>query len=229
MAWRSWTLTGSSHGLEAEVVGGAVDRAALDAAAGQPDGEAVVVVVAAELRLAVAVELDGRRPAELAAPDDQRVVEHPALLEVGQQGGDRPVDLAGQLAVVRLDLGVVVPGLAGAVPELDVADAALQQPAGDQGLPAVDAGAVQVADRLAARGRRRRRRRPRSASGRPARTTGCGPRAGRRADCSLVLGVERRAAGRAAGAGSAGEACGLRMFSISLSSSVCWGSMNVPW
>ena len=78
MAWRSWTLTGSCDGLEAEVVGGAVDRAALDPAAGHPDAEAVVVVVAAELRLALAVQLDGGGPAELAAPDHQRVVEHPA-------------------------------------------------------------------------------------------------------------------------------------------------------
>src|SRR4051794_7926265 len=44
------------HGLEPEVIGRAVDRAALDAAPGEPDGEPVVVVVPAELRLAVAVE-----------------------------------------------------------------------------------------------------------------------------------------------------------------------------
>jgi hypothetical protein len=34
-------------GLEAELVGGAMDRSPLHAAAGQPGGEAVVVVVAA--------------------------------------------------------------------------------------------------------------------------------------------------------------------------------------
>ena len=34
-------------GLEAELVGGAVDRAALRAAAGQPAGEPVVIVIAA--------------------------------------------------------------------------------------------------------------------------------------------------------------------------------------
>ena len=59
-------------GLEAELVGGAVDVAALDAAAGQPHGEAVVVVVAAvhlALVRAGGGQLDGRRPAELAAPD----------------------------------------------------------------------------------------------------------------------------------------------------------------
>ena len=66
-------------GLEAELVGGAVDVAALDAAAGQPHGEAVVVVVAAVHLAGVGAgrgQLDGRRAAELAAPDDERVLEH---------------------------------------------------------------------------------------------------------------------------------------------------------
>ena len=44
--------------------------------------EALDVVVAAR-RLALALE--HRRAAELAAPDDQRVVEHAALLQVGDQ------------------------------------------------------------------------------------------------------------------------------------------------
>ena len=74
-------------GLVAEFVGGAVDRASLDAAAGQPDGKAPVVVVAAQARLAVD-HLDGRRPAELAATKDQRLFKQPALLEVGQKGRD---------------------------------------------------------------------------------------------------------------------------------------------
>ena len=35
-------------------------------------------------------QLDGRRAAEFAAPDDQRVVEQAALLEIGEQRGDGP-------------------------------------------------------------------------------------------------------------------------------------------
>ena len=85
-------------GGEAEFVGGAVDVAALDAAAGQPHGEAVVVVVAA----VEARQLGDRRAAELAAPDHQRAVEQAALLEVGEEGGDGLVPLAGQLAMVGL-------------------------------------------------------------------------------------------------------------------------------
>src|SRR5947209_2912615 len=55
------------------------DLAALDAAAGQSDVEEPGKVVAA----GVAVDL--RRAAELAHPDDQRLVQHPARLEVSDQ------------------------------------------------------------------------------------------------------------------------------------------------
>ena len=72
------------HHIVAEVVSLAVDNPRLDAGARHPEREALgmvvaAVVVAGELALAI----DG--PAELAAPDHQRVVEQPALLEVGDQ------------------------------------------------------------------------------------------------------------------------------------------------
>ena len=73
VACRSRTWTTSSTALVAELVGGAVGHAPLDAAAGHPEREAEDVVVAAG-------PLAHRRAAELAAPEDQRVVEHPALL-----------------------------------------------------------------------------------------------------------------------------------------------------
>ena len=62
-------------GVVAELVGLAVGDAGLDAAAGQPDGKALDVMVAA-------VALVHRRAAELAAPDHQRVVQQAALLQV---------------------------------------------------------------------------------------------------------------------------------------------------
>src|SRR5262249_62287581 len=105
------------HRVEADLVGGAVHDAALDAAAGQPGAEALRVVVAA-------VALGARRAAELRAPDDQRVLEHAALLEVLEQAGDRLVHLGRQGAVVALDAGVGVPGPA---PPAPVGD--LHQPA----------------------------------------------------------------------------------------------------
>ena len=75
-------------GREAEFVGGAVDVAAFDAAAGQPHGEAVVIVVAAVDLAGIRAGLrqfDGGRAAEFAAPDDERVLEHAALLEILEQ------------------------------------------------------------------------------------------------------------------------------------------------
>src|SRR5579871_708763 len=69
----------------AEVVGRADHLSALYAAARHPGAEAARIVVAA---LAALV---GRGPAELSAPDDQRLVEQAAALEVGQQPVDRPV------------------------------------------------------------------------------------------------------------------------------------------
>ena len=124
-------------GVEAELVGGAVDDAALDAAAGQPGAEALRMMVAA-------VALGAGRAAELGAPDDERVVEQAALLEVLEQAGDRQVDLRRELAVVGLDAGVRVPGAAAAaaVEDLHEAHAALDQPPGRQ---------AQLAERLASR------------------------------------------------------------------------------
>src|SRR5262249_48850021 len=115
----------------AQLVGGAVDDAALDAAAGQPDGEAVRVMIAAE-ELRAAALLVHRRPPELAAPDHERLVEQTTPLEVFQERRDGPVDL---LALLRQVLDDVVAG-AGAVTvpapveQLHIADAALDEAAG---------------------------------------------------------------------------------------------------
>ena len=136
-------------GLEAELVGRAVDVAALDAAAGQPHREAVVVMVAAvhlALIRARSRQLDGRRAAELAAPDDQRVVEHPALFQILQEGADGLVALPAQLAMTGLEVVVIVPGLSLTVPELDEPHAPLQQPPCGQERSGVNARAVKGAD-----------------------------------------------------------------------------------
>src|SRR2546423_304134 len=81
---RTVTSTGNdADGSEAEFIGGAVDVAAFDTAAGHPNGEAVGVVVAAGGGLAaVALEFNRGSSAKFAAPDDQGVVEHAALLEI---------------------------------------------------------------------------------------------------------------------------------------------------
>src|SRR6266542_4519252 len=68
------------HHVETKIVGLPVDVARLHAAAGQPEAITAVVVVAA-----VVAALHHRRPAELAAPDNERIVQQPARLQLGHQ------------------------------------------------------------------------------------------------------------------------------------------------
>src|SRR5262249_24498397 len=134
-------VDGVLNDVVAVVVGLAVDDARLDAAAGQPEGEAAAVVVAAVVvpgqpTLAV----DGA--AELAAPDHQRVVEQPAPLHVHHQRRRRPVDVAALAADLSGQAAVLVPA---AVEQLHKADPALDHAPGQQavaGKTAVAAGLV---------------------------------------------------------------------------------------
>jgi hypothetical protein len=66
-----------------------------DAAAGQPYGKAVRVVVAAELGFAGVAELDRGGAAESSAPDNEHILEHSALFEMGEESGDWLVALRG--------------------------------------------------------------------------------------------------------------------------------------
>ncbi len=88
------------------------------------------------------------QPAELAAPDHQRLVEQSALVEVRQQAGDRLVGLAGELLVISLDVDVAIPGelvFHAAGVDLDETHASLDQAPGRQAL-ARDMVAARVAD-----------------------------------------------------------------------------------
>ena len=112
----------------AELVGLAVDLAAAGAAAGHPHREAARVVVAAVVVLGEpALAVDGA--AELSAPDDERVVEHSALLEVLDQRVAGLVDVLALAGHTAVDVGVVVPVV---VVDLDEADAAFDQAAGHE-------------------------------------------------------------------------------------------------
>ena len=77
-------------------------------------------------------DLAHRRAAELAAPDDQRVVEQAALLQVADQRRRGPVDLAADLSRSPSGLAGVAVVVPVGVVELDEAHAALDQPAGQQ-------------------------------------------------------------------------------------------------
>ena len=128
-------------------------EAALDPAAGQEHAEAVGVVVAAVGLLA------HRGPAELAAPDDQGLVEQPPALQVGDQGGDGLVAPGAELGVVPFEVAVGVPLAARAAVELDEPDAPLDQPAGPQAHRAevLAARVVEAVERPSSRPSRRAR------------------------------------------------------------------------
>ena len=123
----SWTWTGFVGDVPGEVVGRAVDRARLDAAAGEPPAVGLAEVIAA---LGIGgIALAERRAAEFAAPDDERVVEHAALLQILHERRRRAFGVVALLLELREQVAVLVPA---GVHQLHEADAALQQPAGDQ-------------------------------------------------------------------------------------------------
>jgi len=66
-------------------------------------------VVAAVVGSAIALAIV-RGTAEFAAPDDEGVIEHAALFEVLEEGGDGFVDGADEGAVVSCDVVVCVHG-----------------------------------------------------------------------------------------------------------------------
>ena len=71
--------------VEADVVGGPVGLANLDAATRHPDGKGVRMMVPAPASAILHVTLEERGPAEFTTPDDQGLVEHATLLEVAHQ------------------------------------------------------------------------------------------------------------------------------------------------
>src|SRR4051812_5519899 len=95
---------------------------------------------------AAAVEL--RRPPEFRADDDERLIEHPPLLQIDDERGECGIEIPDQLVLLENARVVSVP--AGAVGEvqivrdLDEADAFLHQPAGEQ-TPLAELAAVPFA------------------------------------------------------------------------------------
>src|SRR5947209_10540134 len=74
---------------ETELVGAAQDLASFNAAASQPGGEPVRVVIAAGALVRIAAVGDGCT-AKLASPDHQGLVEQAACFEVLEQSRNRP-------------------------------------------------------------------------------------------------------------------------------------------
>lgn len=118
------------------VVGFADGLAGLDAAAGEPHGEAAGVVVTTEAGGGeAALAVNGA--SEFAAPDDERVIEKASLFEVGDEGSG---SLIGFFATLGELFGETAVGVPAAMEELDEADAAFAEAAGHEGIVGVGAG-----------------------------------------------------------------------------------------
>ena len=114
--------------LDAQLVGVAHHRSALDAAAGHPGHHGLLVVVAAGMGPEEVHGVIGGA-SEFPGPDHQGLIQQSPLLQVLQQRRDRLVGLVAPLAVLLGDIFVGVPA---AAIDLDVADTPLHQAAGHQ-------------------------------------------------------------------------------------------------
>ena len=75
-------VDGILHDVDSQFVGHPVGHSAFDAPARHPDGEPVGVMIASHVVL-VDGQLNGGSPAHFASPDDQGVLQHVALLQIG--------------------------------------------------------------------------------------------------------------------------------------------------
>ena len=120
-------------GFVAHLIGLPIGAAATNPTTGQPSREAMGIVIPPRF----ATELGDRQSTELPTPNDQRIIEHPALLKVREQTGNRPIRLVGELLVVTRDVHVPVPGplvLHPARVDLYKANASLEESASHQAL-----------------------------------------------------------------------------------------------
>src|SRR5271154_799857 len=89
------------RGGEAELIGRTVDMAGLEASARHPHRKPVGIVIASAYGSVVRAgfgKLHSRSTSELSTPDDQRVIQHAALLQVFQKRRDGLIAFRGELA-----------------------------------------------------------------------------------------------------------------------------------
>ena len=122
----------------AEFVGLAVTGTGFDAAAGHPHGEATRMVVAAGFG-AVPLALARDAAAELAAPDDEGVLEQSATFEILDERGAGLVGVATTRGAPGGEAAVMIPVR---MEELHEADAALDQATREDAVGGVTAGAT---------------------------------------------------------------------------------------
>src|SRR4051794_37828613 len=97
------------HGVEAEVVARAVRDAGLHAAARHPEREGVRMVIATPRLRLLDFPLQERGAPEFTAPDDERVFEQPALLQIADERGARRVDIGALDLKLRIKIAMLIP------------------------------------------------------------------------------------------------------------------------
>src|SRR5262245_8571960 len=95
-----------------------------------------------------AAALRHRGAAELAAPDDQGIIEQPALLQIHHQRGTAAIGVTREYLHVPAHFGVMIPP---AVAHLHEADAALHHAPGEEAVlreaPLMAIGAIEIENR----------------------------------------------------------------------------------
>ena len=128
-------------GVEAQLVGGAVNDAPFDSASGHHDRKSIGMMVAAVGPLCTGSS------SEFGSQDDDRLIEQAALLEIFDQPGDRQIDLPAQRRVPGLEGAVRVPGAGPSVrsvKNLYEPRSPFDQPPGDEALASKRFGCLVV-------------------------------------------------------------------------------------
>ena len=89
---------------EAQFVSRSVHCSTTNTATCQPDSETPMIMIATGLRPAVSTQLDRGGPAELAAPEYQRVLEQTALFQVRDERSNGLINLSSQAAMGGFDV-----------------------------------------------------------------------------------------------------------------------------
>ena len=119
---------------EPEFVGFSVAKSFFHAAAGEEEGVGIGEVIAAEGIASAGAAFAERGAAEFTAPDDEGVIEHAALAQVADQGGDGFVGAAhfvGQ-AAANVFAGAGAVEIPSPVEEVDEAHALFEQSSAEQ-------------------------------------------------------------------------------------------------
>ena len=117
-----------------------MDVAAFHTGSGHPDAVAARVVIAAVI-VAGEHALRIHRAPKLAAPDDERVIEHAAFFELGQKRGG---GLVGVVALAFDATGQVVVLVPAAMVELDEAHTPLGEPTGEDAVRGIRSGLLRL-------------------------------------------------------------------------------------